>query len=126
MGHEGKCRNLHGHQYAVLLEARGLDESLDTLGRVIDFSVLKAEVGAWIEQEWDHGFLLYDQDREAIGACDRVEGQKMFLLPANPTAENIAEHLLRVVCPMLLDRRGVQVRKVTVWETPNCFATAEL
>ena len=38
MGHEGKCRNLHGHNYVVFVTAQA--DELDSVGRVIDFSVL--------------------------------------------------------------------------------------
>ena len=65
--HESKCRNLHGHNYVVWITAK-LDAGTDELGRVVDFSVLKARIGGWIEDAWDHGFILWDQDDEAIAA----------------------------------------------------------
>lgn len=122
-GHESKCSNLHGHNYVVLFTARGVDEALDALGRVIDFSVLKEKLGGWIECHWDHGFVLWDEDQEAIDAVKSVGGQKLYLLPYNPTAENLADHLLGVSSGEL-HGTGVQVIEIEIWETENCKAVA--
>ena len=119
-GHENTCAHLHGHNYVALFHATAPE--LDPLGRVIDFSVLKSRLGRWIEENWDHGFVLHRDDREAIEAVRRVPGQKLFLLDGNPTAENMALHLLEVVAPAELAGLGVEVVKVTLWETENCFA----
>lgn len=123
-GHEGKCRNLHGHNYVLLISARA--EQLDSVGRVIDFSVLKQKIGGWIEANWDHGFILWQGDYQGIQAVKLVKDQKLDLMDKNPTAENMAELLLKVVCPMLLRDDGIEVYKVTLWETENCYAEATL
>lgn len=126
MGHEGKCRNLHGHNYVVLVTAQA--DELDSVGRVIDFSVLKEKVGGWIDEHWDHGFVLSTFDSSAIGAVSSMtcEEQKLSLMPTNPTAENMADYLLRLICPVVLSGTGVVVTKVVVWETENCYAEAAL
>jgi 6-pyruvoyltetrahydropterin/6-carboxytetrahydropterin synthase len=122
--HESKCRNLHGHNYVAFFHAQS-DAGLDPLGRVIDFGVLKERLGAFIEQHWDHGFILWREDTEAIDAVKRVAGQKLSLLEVNPTAENMALHLLHEVCPRALEGTRVRVVKVVLWETENCFVEAE-
>jgi len=119
-GHENVCAHLHGHNYVALFHATAPE--LDPLGRVIDFSVLKSRLGRWIDENWDHGFVLHRDDAEAIDAVRRVPGQKLFLLDGNPTAENMALHLLDEVAPAELAGLGVEVVKVTLWETENCFA----
>ena len=123
MGHENKCKHLHGHNYDVYITARA--ERLDEIGRVVDFSVLKGTVGSWIDENWDHGFLLWDRDEEAIATLSNfLNGeQKLFLMPSNPTAENIASYVLDIG-NSLLEGSGVKVVKVVVWETQNCFAEA--
>jgi 6-pyruvoyltetrahydropterin/6-carboxytetrahydropterin synthase len=123
-GHETKCRHLHGHNFQVFFHAQAA-AGLDSIGRVIDFSVLKHKLGTWIEDNWDHGFLLWDQDVEAIAALKLLAGQKLFLMRQNPTAENIAATLMNDVAPKLLEGTGVSVEKVVVWETENCFAEIE-
>lgn len=123
--HESKCRNLHGHNYVVLITAEGIDSELDPLGRVIDFSEMK-EMAKWCEANWDHGFLLYKEDSEAIKAVSSMPSQKMAFLDVNPTAENIASFLLKEVGPALFSKKGIRITKVVVWETENCFAEVAL
>jgi 6-pyruvoyltetrahydropterin/6-carboxytetrahydropterin synthase len=112
---------LHGHNYVALFEA---DAPLDALGRVIDFSVLKERIGGWIDSQWDHGFLLWEKDNEAVAIVGSMPGQKLYLMPYNPTAENMARYLLEKVCPGVLQDTGVVVTSVRVWETENCYADA--
>jgi 6-pyruvoyltetrahydropterin/6-carboxytetrahydropterin synthase len=123
-GHEGKCRYLHGHNFVALVTAAADD--LDAVGRVIDFGVLKERIGGWIERAWDHGFIVWQDDAEARRALEAVEGQKTYLLAGNPTAENLADHVLRVVGPDMLAGTGVRLVKVTLHETENGIAEATL
>ena len=128
--HESKCRHLHGHRYTIEITAEA--EELDSVGRVIDFGVLKEEVGGWLLDHWDHGLVIWELDPLAEALTELVvsEGQtqKVFLAEFNPTAENMAKFLLRDLCPSLLrlSDSGVVVSKVVVWETPNCKAEASL
>jgi len=121
MNHESKCATLHGHRYKVEIEALG---SLDDVGRVIDFSVLKTVVGTWIDDHWDHNVLVYELDTETVLALYNVPRKKdPFICPWNPTAENMASFLLSH-SNALLESYGVTVARVVVWETPNCKAEA--
>lgn len=127
-GHEGKCSHLHGHNFVFFLTAVRVpgvlvSQQLDTKGRVLDFAVLKEVLGSWIEQNWDHGFVLWEGDTEAIHAVNQVRGQKIHLLPYNPTAENLALYLITVVGPLLLVPLGCRLTKVKIFETENGIAT---
>jgi 6-pyruvoyltetrahydropterin/6-carboxytetrahydropterin synthase len=128
VGHESRCAHLHGHNYVALVTASA--EQLDGVGRVIDFSVLKESVGSWIEEYWDHGFVLWIEDGpgQAAMASMRLDGipQKEYIMPSNPTAENMARFLLFSIGPRVLDGTGVRLTKVVLWETENCFAEATL
>jgi 6-pyruvoyltetrahydropterin/6-carboxytetrahydropterin synthase len=117
LGHAGKCRHPHGHNYAVEIMAEG---SLDQQGRVIDFGVIKEQVGGWIDAQLDHAFIVHAEDVQLV---DALKGEKIYQLRGNPTAENIAEHLLSVSQDLLLPH-GVRVRRVRVYETDNCYADA--
>lgn len=123
LGHEGKCAHPHGHRYRILIEAKAPD--LDRVGRVIDFSVLKERIGSWLDKEWDHAFVYNVNDTVVK---DFLVGQnfRRFQMDCNPTAENMAEYLLNVVCPNVLEGTGVQVVSVLIHETPNCSAEATL
>lgn len=120
VGHEGKCKHLHGHNYKFVMTLVG--DELDELGRVIDFSVIKDVLCAWLEKFWDHKFLVYylDPDRDKLITID-PDGTVMTSF--NPTAENIAQHFCTKVAAGLLEESGVQLVEVIVWETDKCYAT---
>lgn len=52
--------------------------------------------------------------------------QKIYVLPYNPTAENLAKHLLEIVGPQVLVGTNVRLTKVQVFETENGIAEASL
>lgn len=124
MGHEGKCRNLHGHRY--MLEASFVAERLDSLGRVVDFSVIKERLGGWVDANWDHATILFKKDDRLGGAIEAVTGQRIYYLAENPTAENMAAYILRDICPALFAGSDVACVRVRLYETPNCYAEAGL
>lgn len=119
MGHETKCRNLHGHRYCAHVEFEA--SALDQLGRVIDFGAVKSVLGHWIDERWDHGTIVHEHDREIICLCER-EGWRVYTMAANPTAENLAAELHRVG-NTILAAHEVRVVSVRLYETPNCWAT---
>lgn len=121
VGHEGKCRNLHGHNYRVTFTAAA--QLLDDVGRVIDFSVLKTALCDWVEQYWDHRMLIWDQDpwKNDLLAID----QTVVLLPFNPTAENLADFLLESVGPYQLPEH-IKLVSVRMEETRKCSAEAQM
>lgn len=123
-GHEGKCRNLHGHRYSI--EATFAARELDDLGRVVDFGVIKTVLGGWIDDNWDHTTILFDKDATLGGAISAQTGQRIFYLPTNPTAENMAEYLLHTVCPQLFAQLPIRCITIRLYETPNCYAEATL
>lgn len=122
--HESKCANMHGHNYVLHFSARTRERrapQLDSLGRVIDFSVMKDRLGSWIEHKWDHGFLYFAQDLEMVALFEGVLGaHKHYRLPTNPTAENMAQYLLEEICPKLFADTDIEVFKIVLHETENC------
>lgn len=118
--HESKCKHPHGHNYVLLAEVRHVDDKLDSLGRVIDFSVVKEIIGTWIDENWDHGFIYFDQDLEITRLLSPCF--KSYPLNVNPTAENMARHLIHEIFPTIFGDSGLQVTKVVLWETENCYA----
>jgi 6-pyruvoyltetrahydropterin/6-carboxytetrahydropterin synthase len=124
LGHGGKCEFFHGHNYVAEFYVSG-DET-DAVGRVIDFAELKTRFKGWIDEHWDHGFLLAAEDENGIAAAKLVHPCKYYALPYNPTAENIGRYLLEVVCPQLLVGTGVTATKVVIWETEEACAEVTL
>jgi 6-pyruvoyltetrahydropterin/6-carboxytetrahydropterin synthase len=101
---------------------------LDQVGRVVDFGVVKAIVGKWIDDNLDHTTIVNREDINLMGWCtqDHLERgkRKPYVMPGEPTAENLAKHLLEVAQD-LLGMDGLRVSKVRVYETPNCYADYE-
>ncbi|CCB85197.1 6-carboxy-5,6,7,8-tetrahydropterin synthase [Parachlamydia acanthamoebae UV-7] len=125
MDHEGKCATVHGHNYYIHLTAEA--PCLDSLGRIIDFSVLKDRIGSWIEEYWDHNFLVYERDEKVVEMLRSIPRKKEpFICKFNPTAENMAEYILREIGPLMLEGTGVTITKVTLYETDNCYVEAYL
>ena len=120
MEHESKCKHLHGHRYVV--EATFTSRQLDALGRVVDFGVIKERLGSWLDEQWDHTTILFEKDRELGEVIAAKTGQKIFYLPTNPTAENMAAYLAEVVCPTLFGDSDIRCIHIRLHETPNCYA----
>ena len=124
--HESKCAFFHGHNYRVDIEVvgQGGGTEVDAVGRVVDFSQSKQRMLGWLDAHWDHAFIVFEQDENALAAVRMVEPTKYFVLPWNPTAENMARYLLEVVGPEVLGDLGVVAREVRVWETEESCAVA--
>ena len=123
LGHEGKCANLHGHNYVVQFHVTG--KQIDELGRVVDFQVINKLFKGWIDDNWDHGFLIWTEDDNALQALEQVQPNRIYRMPYNPTAENMARYLMYEIAPKLMstvEGYDLQVTKVVVWETENSFA----
>lgn len=120
VGHENKCRHLHGHNYRIHFVCTA--PSLDALGRVIDFGIIKSTLCEWLEREWDHKLMLWSQD-PLLPALRTLTPEDIVVVPFNPTAEQMAVYLVEEVGPALLQDSGVSLLRVTVEETRKCSAT---
>ena len=117
--HETKCRHAHGHNYRVHFHCAG---TLDSVGRVIDFSVIKQLLCMWLEDNWDHKFLLWEQD-PWVATFEEIDKEGLVVVPFNPTAENMAEYLVTVIAPKQLEGTGVKLVKCIIEETRKCSAS---
>lgn len=120
VGHEGKCQNLHGHNYVVEIYVTGQEQ--DSVGRILDFKQLKNAINGWLDDNWDHTFILWDQDENGLAAIRSSQPHRVYELDCNPTAENMAIHLLDVVCPKVLAGSGATAFKVRLWESEETCA----
>lgn len=117
LGHEGKCRHLHGHHGVAEVTVRAPE--LDPLGRVVDFSVLKTLIKGWVDEHWDHNILLNLEDPQFPHFLE-TEERRPYAFEGNPTVELIARELFGVCQRFLPDY--LEVIHVRVWETPSCHA----
>ncbi len=124
LSHEGKCRDLHGHRGVA--EVYVDSPQLDALGRVVDFDVMKNGIGGWIDENWDHNFLVHKDDPLIFEKSWRwdVKSKNPYIMSnGNPTAENVAEELFRAASEILyaLDPK-LKVAEVVFWQTANYSA----
>ena len=105
--YEGKCKNLHGHTYKVIL---GISGYTDGTGLVMDFAELKAIWKEELEVFLDHRYL------------------NETLPKMNTTAENIVvwiyENIAKALAARTEAKRGIRVEFVRLYETPTSFAEA--
>ena len=123
VGHEGKCRHLHGHNYRFHFTCQA--QALDKVGRVVDFSCIKQTLCEYLEQRLDHKFIMWEKDPLAQTLRD-VNTLGVVLVPFNPTAENLAKWMVEDVAPELLAQYGVTLVECVVEETAKCKATYKL
>lgn len=123
VGHENKCKHLHGHNYRIHFVCTA--PSLDALGRVIDFGIIKSTLCEWLEREWDHKLMLWSED-PLLPALRTLTPEDIVVVPFNPTAEQMAVYLVEELGPALLQGSGVSLLRVTVEETRKCSATYSL
>ena len=103
-----------------------MSQELDSLGRIVDFGVIKEKLGEWIDTYWDHTTILHEDDTKLGKNITAITKQPIYYLPNNPTAENMASYLLLQICPDMFRECGVQCTRIRLYETPNCYADAVL
>jgi 6-pyruvoyltetrahydropterin/6-carboxytetrahydropterin synthase len=106
-GYQGKCENLHGHNYKIEIYARGRE--LDNIGLLVDFGELKTAADE-VVQYLDHR---------------NINELPPFDVELNPSAENLARYILERVASRVGDER-VKVYKVRCFETPTSVATYQV
>jgi 6-pyruvoyltetrahydropterin/6-carboxytetrahydropterin synthase len=115
-GYDGKCRNIHGHCWRVVIEVaqEQLNEDGQTRGMIVDFAQLKKD----LKQEadyLDHSLImesgtLREKTLEALGE----EGFRIVQVPFRPTAEHFAKYFYN-----RMTQKGYLVKKSVVYETAN-------
>ena len=120
-GHENKCAHLHGHNYRVHFTIQS-KTGVDDIGRVLDFAAIKTRLCEWLEENWDHRFLIYKDDPTSAVLVEHFQND-MVLTPFNPTAENMARHLVETVAPIQLHDTGCQLTCCVGEETRKRKAT---
>ena len=122
LGHESKCANLHGHNGRVHFTVAG--PQIDSVGRVVDFSAIKTALCYWVEENWDHKFLI-SVDHPLASQLAHLDST-VVVCEFNPTAENLAAYLLHIVGPLQLKDSGLALTNVVFEETRKCSASAAM
>lgn len=110
-GHPGKCLSPHGHNAVISFEFAS--ETLDELGMVIDFGLIKETACKWVDERFDHKFLVFRDDPLAETLRD-FPG--IVELDFNPTVENL--------CRYIFEKIGASnLRSITISESEENYAT---
>lgn len=125
-GHPGKCANLHGHNYRIFMTFSG---RINEDGMVVDFGDIKLYFDHWLEQNWDHRFLIWEKDPD-YDELKRIDNTVLGV-PFNPTAELMARYLFdnfEFDMQCLIEDEGynnkLELIEVKVQETEKCWAVA--
>jgi 6-pyruvoyltetrahydropterin/6-carboxytetrahydropterin synthase len=123
--HNSQCRNLHGHRYALHITLTGAvveQDGRSDKGMIMDFSDIKALASKHLVDLWDHAFLVYEQDTAVRQLLDSLPDHKTVVLDRVPTVENLAQIAFDTLKGVFQNEVGLQLVKVTLYETPNCWA----
>ena len=121
-GYDGKCGNLHGHRWRVLLtvQSETLSEDRQQKGMCVDFAELKKDLRTELDA-LDHVLIIEQGSlRESTMKALQEEKFQVVEMPFRPTAENFARYFYE-----LFTLKGYPVAKVEVYETPNNCAVYE-
>lgn len=115
-GYDGKCGNLHGHRWRVLLtvQSETLREDRQQKGMCVDSAELKKDLRTELDA-LDHVLIIEQGSlRESTMKALQEEKFQVVEMPFRPTAENFARYFYE-----LFTLKGYPVAKVEVYETPN-------
>lgn len=116
-GYCGKCSNIHGHRYRMVVEFAS--EQLHTEGQqrgmVADFSEIKQFLKQ-IAEAYDHKLLMEDNEdgRQVAAQLAQLPNQfAVVMVPYRPTAEEMSRAIYYQI-----KEAGYPVSSVELFETP--------
>ena len=130
LNHRSVCKGLHGHRYKAEICVEGelvLESEASEEGMVIDFADIKKVALKFIQDELDHGFMVWDKDEELLEFFNKSKGHKPVIVPFTPTAENVAAYIFQQLQDKFTDvfKTGLRLQSVKLWETPSSYALYE-
>lgn len=117
-GHNGKCHNLHGHTYRLLVEiSNELITNGSSANMVMDYADIKSVVKQQIIDQLDHAYL-YNQnntnERQIAELLQQMQ-RKIFAFPCRTTAEGMSKFIFDHLSQFL------PVSMIKLWETPTSY-----
>lgn len=124
-GYAGKCRNLHGHNYKIMVSLSC--QQLNAHGLVIDFNIITDLFDSYVQQNIDHGVLVCDSDTELLQFV-QSNNQQHYILDngRNTSVEVMAEELYSQFTQIIANNPdwpdAVQLHMVKIYETDTAWA----
>ncbi|WP_238883985.1 6-carboxytetrahydropterin synthase [Clostridium sp. YIM B02551] len=117
-GYNGKCANIHGHRYRLVIKVKGnkLKETGTNRAMVEDFNYIKVALKE-IHDLFDHKLIIED-DEVGRDLIKRLEGTpqnfEYVLVPYRPTAEEMSRDIFNKI-----KEKGIDIYEVELFETPT-------
>ena len=125
--HDGQCRHLHGHRYAIEVTLTG--ELTNRPGKandgmVLDFGDIKRLTNQHVVELWDHAFLVAKEDEGLVSFLGTLPNHKTVIMERIPTVENLADAAFAILQPIFQEAFGghLTLSAIRLYETPNCWA----
>ena len=111
--HDGQCRHLHGHRYAIEVTLTG--EVADHPGKaddgmVLDFGDIKKLTNQYVVEKWDHAFLVAKEDEGLVAFLASLPNHKTVIMEHVPTVENLANAAFAILQPVFAKAFGQYLR----------------
>jgi len=122
-GHDGPCRNIHGHSYELLVTIIGepkQDPQSPHVGMIMDFGDLKKVVRACIVDEFDHALVLNRGSADEFLPLRSEVFGKTILVDYQPTSENLIIDFAWRIQALL--PREVKLHNLRLRETVTSYA----
>lgn len=116
-GYQGKCSNIHGHRYRLIIElaSETLHETGQQRGMVADFGDVKAMLKQ-LADFYDHKLLIENNEdgRSVAEQLAKVPNQfAICMVPYRPTAEEMSRDIFQQI-----KTAGYPIYSVELFETP--------
>lgn len=125
--HDGQCRHLHGHRYAIEVTLTG--EVANHPGKaddgmVLDFGDIKKLTNQYVVDLWDHAFLVAKEDESLVAFLSTLPNHKTVIMEHVPTVENLATAAFAILKPVFNKafEGRLELSCIRLYETPNCWA----
>ena len=123
-GHDGKCKNIHGHSYKLYVTVIGepiADSNSPKFGMIIDFSDLKSMVKKEIIEELDHSIILnQNSPHMELAQALQSKEQKVVLVDYQPTIEGMVIDIANKIKKRLPE--NIQLHSLKLKETETSYA----
>lgn len=123
-GHDGKCKNIHGHSYRLDITLIGTptsDNSSPKFGMIMDFSDLKKIAKEEIVNPFDHATIFNKNTPHLELAKDlKSNGHKIILVDYQPTSEMLVIDFAEKMKKRLPE--NIHLHSLKLRETASCYA----
>jgi len=123
-GYDGKCKNIHGHNYNLFVTVIGVavsDSSNVKCGMVMDFGDLKKIVNSEIIDNFDHSVIFNKNSPHKELASNLInDGHKVIMANYQPTIEEMVTDFANKISSKLPD--DIKLHSLKLEETETSYS----